>query len=419
MSGAGRPKAIWRSLSRLGRLCLWRRRPGCSRSVACSRPGWRRSRRWCTTRTTGSTICSTATTITSSKAGWRLRCGLCRGSPPVVYHNDHSRPENRDPHSGRGDRPRGPRSCGQSEVDRRSDAPRLQGRLRDGGDGGLPVRLRRHARCVADHHFDAVFEAYWRTITVRGFMAAANPAALREMAELREAVCRGACGGRAPMPPMSARRTGSEEADEHRRHDRRRDQARHAEKMAKQKAVRDRMMATKTREKGLLIVHTGKGKGKSTAAFGMVMRAIGHGLPAASSSSSRAVGHRRARRAGALPRSGDHQGHGRGLHLGDAGPRPRYRRRPCRLGPSVKAMMRDPAIAGAAGRDQHRAALRLPAGRRSGGGPAGRSRPDKHVIVTGRNAKEELIELADLVTEMTMVKHPFREGVKAQAGIEF
>jgi cob(I)alamin adenosyltransferase len=46
-------------------------------------------------------------------------------------------------------------------------------------------------------------------------------------------------------------------------------------------------------------------------------------------------------------------------------------------------------------------------------------RPDLHVIITGRNAKDELIEVADLVTEMTMVKHPFRDGIKAQQGIEF
>ena len=49
-----------------------------------------------------------------------------------------------------------------------------------------------------------------------------------------------------------------------------------------------------------------------------------------------------------------------------------------------------------------------------------RDRPaDKHVVVTGRNAKDELIDIADLVTEMEQVKHPFRSGVKAQAGIEF
>jgi cob(I)alamin adenosyltransferase len=87
---------------------------------------------------------------------------------------------------------------------------------------------------------------------------------------------------------------------------------------------------------------------------------------------------------------------------------------------AAKAMIRDPSYRhGAAGRAEHRAALRLSAGGGGGGLPARREAGGHHVIVTGRNAKDELIEIADLVTEMTQIKHPFRDGVKAQAGIEF
>ncbi len=196
------------------------------------------------------------------------------------------------------------------------------------------------------------------------------------------------------------------------------------EKARKRKAARDRMLATKTIEKGLLIVHTGKGKGKTTAAIGLIARAIGQGL-----------------RVGMVQFV-----KGRW----ETGERPILEKFPELV--TIRTMgegftwetqdrARDIAAASsawAAAKDMIEAAR----------GPAPRydmvvldelnivlrydyldlaevvatleARPEPlHVVVTGRNAKPELIEAADLVTEMTLVKHPFRDGVKAQKGIEF
>ena len=196
--------------------------------------------------------------------------------------------------------------------------------------------------------------------------------------------------------------------------------ARHAEKMKKKKAARDKILATKTIEKGLLIVHTGKGKGK-------VDRRLRHGLPRARSRHAGRhrpvrqgqVADRRARGAGEIRRPRLDQHHGRGLHLGDAGPPARHRRRP-RAWERAKAIVK-------AGKhklvllDELNIVLRydyLPLDEvvafLRDEKPA-----DVHVIVTGRNAPDELIEIADLVTEMEVIKHPFRSGVKAQKGIEF
>jgi cob(I)alamin adenosyltransferase len=196
--------------------------------------------------------------------------------------------------------------------------------------------------------------------------------------------------------------------------------ARHAEKMRKKKAARDKILATKTIEKGLLIVHTGKGKGKSTAAFGMVFRMLGHGEKVAivqfvkgkwqtgeraalekfgdqvsintmgegftweTQSRQRDLAAARAAwdRAKALIKSGDY----RLVLLDELNIVLRYDYLPI---DEIVAFLRD-------------------------------EKPeDVHVVVTGRNAKDELIEIADLVTEMEMIKHPFRSGVKAQMGIEF
>ncbi|HET7714649.1 MAG TPA: cob(I)yrinic acid a,c-diamide adenosyltransferase [Bauldia sp.] len=196
--------------------------------------------------------------------------------------------------------------------------------------------------------------------------------------------------------------------------------ARHAEKMRKKKEVRDRIVATKTIEKGLIIVHTGKGKGKSTAAFGMVFRALGHGLPVAIIQFVK--GKWQTGERAALERFGDlvsinTMGEGFTWETQDrqrdlAAARAAWER--------AKALVR-------AGKhrivllDELNIVLRydyLPVEE-----VVAFLRDDKpehvHVIVTGRNAPEALIELADLVTEMTMVKHPFRSGVKAQQGIEF
>ena len=196
--------------------------------------------------------------------------------------------------------------------------------------------------------------------------------------------------------------------------------ARHAEKMRKKKAVRDKIVAGKTIEKGLIIVHTGKGKGKSTAAFGMVFRMLGHGEKVAiiqfvkgkwqtgervalekfgdlvsintmgegftweTQDRQRDLAAARAawERAKAIIKAGEH----RLVLLDELNIVLRYDYLPIE---EIVAFLRDEKPA------------------------------NVHVVVTGRNARDELIEIADLVTEMEMIKHPFRSGVKAQLGIEF
>jgi cob(I)alamin adenosyltransferase len=196
--------------------------------------------------------------------------------------------------------------------------------------------------------------------------------------------------------------------------------ARHAEKMAKKKAVRDRMLAGKTIEKGLLIVHTGKGKGKSTAAFGMVLRSIGHGfrtgvvqfVKGSWDTGERHVLER-------FPELVTIAAMGEGFTW-ETQDRERDIAAAHAAWEAAKAMIRDPSYRLVL-LDELNIVLRydyLPVAEvvafLRDEKPA-----DTHVIVTGRNAKDELIEIADLVTEMTQIKHPFRDGVKAQAGIEF
>jgi cob(I)alamin adenosyltransferase len=191
------------------------------------------------------------------------------------------------------------------------------------------------------------------------------------------------------------------------------------EKAAKRRAVRAKIMATKTIEKGLLIVHTGKGKGKSTAAFGMVMRAIGHGFKVGVVQFVK--GRWETGERGLLERFPDlvtikTMGGGFTWETQD---RARDIAAARAAWEQAKAMMADPAYKFIL-LDELNIVLRydnLPLAEVVETLKA--RRPDLHVIVTGRNAKPELIEAADLVTEMTMVKHPFRSGVKAQAGIEF
>lgn len=195
--------------------------------------------------------------------------------------------------------------------------------------------------------------------------------------------------------------------------------SRHAEKMAARKAARDKMLATKTVEKGLLIVHTGKGKGKSTAAFGMVARAIGHGFRIAVVQFVKGkwqTGERTVLEA--FPDQVDIFILGEGFTW-ETQDRQRDRAaaragwdkaREVLADPSYKVVVLDEL--NIVLRDDHLSLEEVLAGLQA--------RPaEQHVIVTGRNAKEALIEQADLVTEMTLVKHPFRAGVKAQAGIEF
>jgi cob(I)alamin adenosyltransferase len=195
--------------------------------------------------------------------------------------------------------------------------------------------------------------------------------------------------------------------------------ARHAEKAAKRRAARAKIMATKTIEKGLLIVHTGKGKGKSTAAFGMVMRCLGHGLRVGVVQFVK--GRWETGERGLLERFPDlvtinTMGIGFTWETQD---RARDIAAARAAWEQAKALMADPAYKlllldelNIVVRYDYLPIAEIVETLKS-------RRPDLHVIVTGRNAKPELIEAADLVTEMTMVKHPFRSGVKAQAGIEF
>jgi cob(I)alamin adenosyltransferase len=197
------------------------------------------------------------------------------------------------------------------------------------------------------------------------------------------------------------------------------DAARHHEKMAKKKAARDKIMAGKTIKRGLLIVHTGKGKGKSTAAFGMVFRHIGHGMRAgviqfvkgAWGTGERTVLEK-------FPELITIKAMGEGFtwETQDINRDIAHAREGWE---EAKRMIADPSYKMVM-LDELNIVLRydyLPLAEVL---DVLRNRPaDKHIVITGRNAKEELIEIADLVTEMELIKHPFRSGVKAQAGIEF
>jgi cob(I)alamin adenosyltransferase len=193
----------------------------------------------------------------------------------------------------------------------------------------------------------------------------------------------------------------------------------HAEKMRKKKAARERILSTKTAEKGLLIVHTGKGKGKSTAAFGMVFRALGHGfkvgivqfVKGAWQTGERHVLER-------FPELVTINAMGEGFTW-DTQDRQRDIAAARAAWDKAKALIADPSYRLVL-LDELNIVLRydyLPLDEVL---EVLRNKPaDTHVIVTGRNAKDELIEIADLVTEMTEIKHPFRAGIKAQQGIEF
>ena len=193
----------------------------------------------------------------------------------------------------------------------------------------------------------------------------------------------------------------------------------HREKMARIKAVKDKIYASKTKEKGLLIVHTGTGKGKSTAAFGLVMRTLGHGLKVGVVQFVK--GRRETGERQILEKFPDQvtvkvMGEGFTWETQD---RERDIEAAKAAWEEAVQMMADPELHLVV-MDELNIVLRkdyLSIDEVVDGLLA--KRPDLHVVVTGRNAKPELIEAADLVTEMTLVKHPFRDGVKAQLGIEF
>jgi len=194
---------------------------------------------------------------------------------------------------------------------------------------------------------------------------------------------------------------------------------RHAEKMAKRKAARAKMLASKTEERGLLIVHTGTGKGKSTAAFGMVLRCLGHGMRVGIVQFVKGAWETGERRVlGAYPELVTCRAMGEGFTW-DTQDRARDIAAARAAWEAGKAMIAEPGYELVL-LDELNIVLRydyLPLDEVIA---TLKAKPrDLHVIVTGRNAKPELIEIADLVTEMTLVKHPFRSGVKAQKGIEF
>lgn len=194
---------------------------------------------------------------------------------------------------------------------------------------------------------------------------------------------------------------------------------RHKAKMANRKAVQDAEVASKTIEKGLLIVHTGKGKGKSTAAFGLLLRALGRGFHAGVVQFGKGAWETGERKA--IERFPDQVvwyalGEGFTWETQD---RERDVAAAERAWAKTKELMADPSIRLLI-LDELNIALRyghLDLNEVVAGLSA--RRPDLHIVVTGRNAKPELIEAADLVTEMGLVKHHFSAGVKAQEGIEF
>ena len=196
---------------------------------------------------------------------------------------------------------------------------------------------------------------------------------------------------------------------------------RHNDKMKKIKAARDKIMITKTQEKGLIMVHTGNGKGKSSSGFGMIMRCIAHGMPSAVVQFIKgtwATGERKLLTEKFSDEctffvSGEGftwetQDRERDIAAAQAG---WERAKELIIDERIKFVLLD----------EINIALRydyididevtdflL------------RKKPYmKHICLTGRNAKTELIEVADLVTEMSLIKHPFKEGIKAQMGIEF
>jgi cob(I)alamin adenosyltransferase len=195
--------------------------------------------------------------------------------------------------------------------------------------------------------------------------------------------------------------------------------ARHAEKMRKKKAARDKIIATKTIEKGLLIVHTGKGKGKSTAAFGMVFRALGHGFRVGVVQFVKGVWQTGERVVlEKFPEQVTMKAMGEGFTW-ETQDRTRDVAAARKAWEEAKAMIADPSYRMVL-LDELNIVLRYDYLPLDEVVQVLKSKPaDTHVIVTGRNAKDEIIEIADLVTEMEFVKHPFRSGVKAQAGIEF
>ncbi len=197
------------------------------------------------------------------------------------------------------------------------------------------------------------------------------------------------------------------------------DEARHRDKMARRKAVQDAEVAGKTVEKGLLMVHTGPGKGKTTAAFGLALRMLGRGRPVGVVQFIKgawSTGERTAfERFGAMV---DWHTMGEGFTW-ETQDRARDVAAAARAWQQAEALMHKPGL-GLLVLDELAIALRYDYLEQATVLASLAARPPGlHVVVTGRNARAALLEAADLVTEMTVVKHHFAAGVKAQEGIEF
>ena len=199
------------------------------------------------------------------------------------------------------------------------------------------------------------------------------------------------------------------------------DTERHAQKMAKKKAARDKIMATKTDQKGLIIVHTGKGKGKSTAAFGMIFRHIAHGMKSAVVQFIKG-GMSTGERDMILDRFTDlcevhTMGEGFTWETQD---KTRDTEMAQAAWEKAKELIRDPSNSMVL-LDEINIAIRYDyVDIKDVVEFLANEKPHMtHVVLTGRNAHEDLIEIADLVTEMELIKHPFRAGIKAQIGVEY
>lgn len=199
------------------------------------------------------------------------------------------------------------------------------------------------------------------------------------------------------------------------------DTERHAMKMAKKKAARDKIMATKTDKRGLIIVHTGKGKGKSTAAFGMIFRHIAHGMQSAVVQfikGGMSTGERDLILAKFTDICEFHtMGEGFTWETQDIS---RDTEMAQAAWAKAKDLIRDETNTMVL-LDEINIAIRYDYVdiNEVVAFLATEKPPMTHVVLTGRNAHEDLIEIADLVTEMELVKHPFRSGIKAQIGVEF
>lgn len=193
----------------------------------------------------------------------------------------------------------------------------------------------------------------------------------------------------------------------------------HAEKMARIKAARDKIMATKTVERGILLVNTGKGKGKSSSAFGMVMRCLGHGMKVGIVQFIKGAWETgEAKLLARFPDLVTIKTLGEGFTW-ETQDRTRDLAAAARAWDAARAMLADPGYRMVV-LDEINVALRYELVDLATVLEALAARPQhQHAVLTGRNAPEALIEAADLVTEMTLIKHPFRAGIKAQAGVEF